>query len=92
MPNGKPGDHPYSDMVLHHEDFGVPEIARRVRRLHKIGSPEVRRLVSDLVGMMTSGVGAGRDDGHNSTLAMHLDTIEKLIEEAPTTSGQGSRP
>jgi hypothetical protein len=48
MPNGKIGDHPYTDIVIHNDDLGEPEIAARVHALHGQGGGRVERLVSDL--------------------------------------------
>jgi hypothetical protein len=51
MPNGKPGDHPYSDIIVHGSsaDYGdeVPDLVRAMAK--KPGFPEVRDEVGDLL-------------------------------------------
>jgi hypothetical protein len=42
MPNGKPGDHPLTDIVVYNiKVFGV-EIDTKVRQIHSIAPPEIR--------------------------------------------------
>ncbi len=36
MPNGKPGDHPITDMMVHGKHPFPPEIEELVRQLHEI--------------------------------------------------------
>jgi hypothetical protein len=49
MVNGKPGDHPYTDILAHGMDLGEPEIAARLRAVDKIADLGVQHLLSDLV-------------------------------------------
>lgn len=48
MPNGKPGDHPITDICLHGKDYFSPEVADLIRKIDKLGSSkEMERLVMD---------------------------------------------
>lgn len=38
MPNGKPGDHPYTDIIVHGSDYFTPEIDALVRKLDAQGA------------------------------------------------------
>ena len=90
MPNGKPGDHPYTDIIGHRMDLGEPEIAEKVRTLDRIGSGKTRRLVSDLIAFMFPNPGSGMQDYRKAALLEHLDTIEKLINVAKSTDREAS--
>ncbi|MFP4597633.1 MAG: hypothetical protein ACLFVJ_05245 [Persicimonas sp.] len=37
MPNGKPGDHPYTDIVVHGHDFYTDDIDELIRKIAKHG-------------------------------------------------------
>ena len=91
MPNGKPGDHPYADIVVHRNDMGEPEIAGRVRALHDIGGPRIRHLISDLVVFMLPTESTGMNDYRRSSLLKHLETIEGLIRRAAEAASPGAR-
>lgn len=49
MPNGKPGDHPYTDIVIHGRDVYSPRAAALVREIAKLGDDKTRRELSDLL-------------------------------------------
>jgi hypothetical protein len=38
VPNGRPGDHPYTDIIVHGFDYFTPEIDALVRELHAQGA------------------------------------------------------
>ena len=42
MPNGKPGDHPLTDIVIHKAEVFGTEIDDKVRRIEKSASSEIR--------------------------------------------------
>ena len=42
MPNGKPGDHPLTDIVVHNIEVFGSEIDDKVRRIHAASPPAVR--------------------------------------------------
>ena len=46
MPNGRPGDHPFTDIVLHNFDVFSPEIDDLVR---KLSATAARDKVADLL-------------------------------------------
>ena len=46
MPNGKPGDHPLTDVLVHGADVFSPEVDRLIREIARIGGEkELDRLV-----------------------------------------------
>jgi hypothetical protein len=50
MPNGKPGDHPYTDIVIHKWKVFGDEIDNLVRELHnKAGFSQFREEVAQLL-------------------------------------------
>ncbi|WP_439496391.1 hypothetical protein [Bosea sp. (in: a-proteobacteria)] len=49
MANGRPGDHPYTDITTHGENLFGMGIDEMVRQLHATGSPDLRWLVSDII-------------------------------------------
>ena len=78
MPNGRPGDHPYTDIVGHKLDLGEPEIAERVRALDAQAELDVREILSDLLGDLFLGPGGKPDDWRRERLLRHLATLERL--------------
>jgi len=49
MPNGKPGDHPYTDIVIHGRDVYSPHAANLVREIAKLSDDKARRKLADLL-------------------------------------------
>jgi hypothetical protein len=49
MPNGKPGDHPYTDIVIHGRDVYSPDVANLVREIAKLSDDKARRKLADLL-------------------------------------------
>ena len=49
MPNGKPGDHPYTDIVVYGHDVYSPRAAGLVREIARLGDEKTRRELSDLL-------------------------------------------
>jgi hypothetical protein len=80
MPNGSIGDHPYTDIVFHHDDRGEPEIAARVRNLHGDSGGRVERLVSDLLMLTFPPSGKTLNPGYRQLLLEHLTTIEMFTK------------
>ena len=78
MPNGRPGDHPYTDMVAHELDWGEPEIAARVRAIDKAASLEIRELLADLIEAFHFTPSGLRDDYNRERFNKHLATLEKI--------------
>lgn len=79
MMNGKLGDHPYTDILVHNLDLGEPEIAARRRAVHSIADLEVQEMLSDLFEYLFPGsLGGVPEDYQRERLLRHLDTIEAL--------------
>lgn len=49
MPNGKPGDHPYTDIVIHGRDVYSGKAAKLVREIAKLASDSDCRKLADLL-------------------------------------------
>jgi hypothetical protein len=49
MPNGRPGDHPYTDIVTHGSEVFWPEIDSLVREIARLGAREDRDHVANLL-------------------------------------------
>jgi hypothetical protein len=49
MPNGKPGDHPYTDIVLHRQDIYSPRAASLVREIAKLTDDRGRDQLANLL-------------------------------------------
>jgi S-adenosylmethionine hydrolase len=49
LANGKPGDHPYTDIVVHGRDVYSPKAAALVREIAGIASKEERGKLADLL-------------------------------------------
>jgi hypothetical protein len=49
MPNGKHGDHPYTDIVIHGRDVYSPRAASLVREIAKLSDDKARRGLADLL-------------------------------------------
>ena len=49
MPNGKPGDHPFTDIVIHGLDVYSSLADKLVREIAKLASDTERRKISDLL-------------------------------------------
>jgi hypothetical protein len=82
MVNGKPGDHPYTDMLGHGMDLGEPEIAARLREVDSIAELDVKHILSDLVEYLFPGRYGMPPDYQRERLLRHLAVIEKLCAGA----------
>jgi hypothetical protein len=49
MPNGKPGDHPYTDIVIHGRDVYSPRAAALIREIAKLVDDRARRKLADML-------------------------------------------
>ncbi len=49
MPNGKQGDHPYTDMVIHHLDVYSRKATELVRQIAQLGDEKTRRELGDML-------------------------------------------
>jgi hypothetical protein len=49
MPNGKPGDHPYTDIMIHGRDVYSRRAAALVREIASLVDEKTRRELADLL-------------------------------------------
>ena len=49
MPNGKPGDHPYTDIVTHGRNVYSPKAASLVREIACLADEKTRRALGDML-------------------------------------------
>ena len=49
MPNGKPGDHPYTDIVIHGRNVYSPRAASLVREIAKLSDEKTKHKLADLL-------------------------------------------
>ena len=49
MPNGKPGDHPYTDVVIHGRDVYSPRAANLIREIAKLSDDKARLRLADML-------------------------------------------
>ena len=49
MANGKPGDHPFTDIVVHGRDVYSPRIAGLVREIAGLADEQSRKALADLL-------------------------------------------
>jgi hypothetical protein len=49
MPNGKPGDHPYTDIVVHGRRVYSETADRLIRRIARLASPAERDRLAELL-------------------------------------------
>jgi hypothetical protein len=49
VPNGKPGDHPFTDIVTHGHDVYSPRAANLVREIAKLCDDKTRQKLADLL-------------------------------------------
>ena len=49
MPNGKPGDHPYTDIVIHGRDVYSPRAAALIREIAGLVDDKARRKLADML-------------------------------------------
>ena len=58
MPNGKPGDHPYTDIVIHGRDVYSPRAASLVREIAGLVDDKSRRKLADMLFLEYNDFGA----------------------------------
>ena len=49
MPNGKPGDHPYTDIVVHRRSVYSPRVDDLVRRVAMLSTQAERHQLADML-------------------------------------------
>ncbi len=49
MPNGKPADHPYTDIVTHGQNVHSSRAANLLREIAKLSDDKARRKLADLL-------------------------------------------
>jgi len=82
MPNGKPGDHPYTDITIHGQDVFGLGIDAKIRRIEVEGSLELINVAGTLAG---SWPWLDRGPANPHGLAMIVDSLIKLLEAQKRT-------
>jgi hypothetical protein len=77
MANGRPGDHPYNDIVRHREDLLGGGMDDKIRRIDAEGSPELIKVASELV---ASWPHVGNELASPYSLAIIVDALIALLE------------
>ncbi|MCW5691563.1 MAG: hypothetical protein KIT48_04295 [Pseudolabrys sp.] len=80
MPNGKPGDHPLTDIVKHRLPMFGDEIDDKVRRLDSMASDELRNVLATIVYFWPWGDKAPVDP---HALSAILDSLERYAGKQP---------
>ena len=80
MPNGKPGDHPLTDIVKHRLPMFGDEIDDKVRRLDSMASDELRNVLATIVYFWPWGDKAPVDP---HALSAILDSLQRYVEKKP---------
>lgn len=50
MPNGKPGDHPVNDILVHGEAVFSPDIDEMIRELHRLSPATLKSMENEIFG------------------------------------------
>jgi len=77
MANGRPGDHPYNDIVRHRENLLGMGLDDKIRRIDAEGSPELIKVASELV---ASWPHRGTELANPYSLAMIVDALIALLD------------
>lgn len=80
MPNGKPGDHPLTDIVVHRTPMFGDEVDEKVRKLDAIASNELRDVLATLIYFWPWGKRQPVDPQNLSTI---LDSLLRYAEKRP---------
>ncbi|AXK82613.1 hypothetical protein DW352_20050 [Pseudolabrys taiwanensis] len=78
MPNGKPGDHPLTDIVMHRMPMFGGEIDDKVRKLDAIVSNELRDVLATVVYFWPWGERTPTDP---HALSAILDSLQRCAEK-----------
>ena len=77
MPNGRPGDNPYTDLVFHRWELFGPEIDDKIRKIHSLAiSPVERHLYALVISWPTEKGKPLNPKGLSET----LDTLLRVVE------------
>jgi hypothetical protein len=80
MPNGKPGDHPLTDIVMHRLTMFGGEIDEKVRKVDAVASNELRDVLATLVYFWPWGERTPVDP---HSLSAILDSLLRYAEKRP---------
>ena len=81
MPNGKPGDHPLTDIVIHRMTMFGDEIDDKVRRVDAIASKELRDVLATILYFWPWGERAPVDP---HALSAILDSLLRYASRRPS--------
>ncbi len=77
MPNGKPLDHAYTDIVVHGMNVFGEEIDSTVRRLAQSLDEQGRKRLGDLIGHYDTNLADRKDADKRKELMSKLENFEK---------------
>jgi hypothetical protein len=82
MPNGKPGDNPYTDLVSYHRELFGPEIDDKIRKIHSLAISPVQRHPDALVSNWPTEKGSPMHPKplNPKGLSEALDTLLRVVE------------
>jgi len=80
MPNGKVGDHPYTDMVVHRSDVFGPEIGDKVRTINAAATSTFQSHLATLIGEWPLKPGTWSTPLNPEGLSRVLDTFRACVE------------
>jgi hypothetical protein len=88
MVNGKAGDHPFTDIVLHGRQTISTEVTALVQEIYRFGDDELNRVVSDLLWFMNP---EEKDESWRETIRSSLEhdlrTIRNITVELRRSRG-----
>jgi hypothetical protein len=79
MPNGKPGDHPYTDIVIHGRDVYSPRADNLIREIAALSDEKARR---DLANRLFAEFNEYRNPDVNKLEQVLAELRDRLKQEA----------
>ncbi|GAB3039522.1 hypothetical protein [Natronobiforma cellulositropha] len=83
MPNGRPGDHPYTDIVVHDHDLFTPEIRASVKAIDAYGDSGAIYATYPLVYPTTDDEALRRTETTLESLCEAIDVANDRPESSP---------
>ncbi len=74
MANGRPGDHPFTDIVVHNREVYGAEVTTLIKRIVALDDERLGRLASDLVWHMRP------DLAHESNKSGMIEDMERALK------------
>jgi hypothetical protein len=73
VPNGRPGDHPYTDIIVHGREVFSAEVTRLAKEIDGLGDDRASELLANLLSRMSPEL------GHPSNRKLLTDELEKNL-------------